>query len=75
MDDILVKHIMNKSENVILPNTWTNKDNGPKDTFLLDVLPPWFRCLHITQVQGLKSFYGNNSRKMGCRMLYDKRNR
>jgi NLI interacting factor-like phosphatase len=40
VDDSPIKHILNKPENVVLPDTWTHKGNGPKDTFLLDFLLP-----------------------------------
>jgi len=40
VDDSPSKHIMINSENVILPDTWSNRDNGPKDIFLLDTLLP-----------------------------------
>jgi len=40
VDDSPNKHIMNNSENVIFPDTWSNRGNGPKDTFLLDTLLP-----------------------------------
>jgi len=40
VDNSPSKHIMNKSENVILPDTWSNRGNGLKDTFLLNTLHP-----------------------------------
>jgi len=43
VDNSPSKHIMNNSENVILPDTWSNRGIGQKDTFLLDTLLPWFK--------------------------------
>lgn len=75
VDDSPTKHILNNSENVVLLDTWTYKGNGPKDTFLLDVLLPWFRRLHLARDEGLKTFRGNSYGKMGRKMLCDERNR
>jgi hypothetical protein len=75
VDDSPSKHIMNKSENVILPDTWTNRGNGPKDAFLMDVLLPWLKKLHSARDKGLKSFRGSSSAKIGRRMLCDERNK
>ena len=74
MDDSPIKHIMNKSENVVLPDTWIYKANGPKDTYIMDVLIPWFRRLHLARGEGLKSFRESSLGKMGRRMLCDERN-
>ena len=41
VDDSPLKHIMNRSENVMLPNLWSNYGNGERDTFLLRTLLPW----------------------------------
>jgi len=43
VDDSPSKHIMNNFKNVILPNAWSNRSNGPKDTFFRDTFLPWFR--------------------------------
>ena len=74
VDDNPIKHIMNKSENVVLPGTWTYKANGPKDTYLMDVLIPWFRRLNLARGEGLKTFRGSSLGKMGRRMLCDEQN-
>jgi len=42
-----IKHIMNKTKNVVLPDTWINKGNGPKDMFLFNILLSWFRRLYL----------------------------
>ena len=34
VDDSPLKHIMNRPENVLLPNLWSNRGNGDRDTFL-----------------------------------------
>lgn len=74
VDDNPIKHIMNKSENVVLSDTWTYRGNGPKDTYLLDILIPWFKRLHLVRGEGLKSFHGSSLGKIGRRMLCDERN-
>ena len=38
VDDSLVKHILNNSENVLLSASWSHKQAGPSDTFLMDTL-------------------------------------
>ena len=53
VDDSPCKHIMNKPENVVLPDAWSDRGNGDKDTFLLNVLLPYFRRLHANQDVGL----------------------
>lgn len=75
VDDSPNKHILNNPENVILPDSWVNTGNGPKDTFLLDTLLPWLRRLHAARDLGLKAFRGNSAGKLGRRMLCDERNR
>jgi len=75
VDDSPTKHIMNNYENVILLDTWSNKGNGPKDTFLLDTLLPWFKRLHAARDQGLKAFRENSVGKLGRKMLCNERNR
>ena len=74
VDDNPIKHIMNKSENVVLSGTWIYKANGPKDTYLMAVLIPWFGRLHLARDEGLKSFRGSNLGKVGRRMLCDEQN-
>jgi hypothetical protein len=41
VDDSLVKHVLNPSENIILPKTWTFAGAGQSDTYLMDTLLPW----------------------------------
>ena len=43
VDDSPLKHIMNRPENVLLLNPWSNRGNGDHDTFLLRTLLPWFQ--------------------------------
>ena len=66
---------MNKPENVVLPDAWSNRGNGDKDTFLLNVLLPYFRRLHENQDVGLKSFRTSGPGRIGRRMLCEERNR
>ena len=75
VDDSPRKHIMNKSENVVLPNAWSNRGNGDRDTFLLNVLLPYFRRLHANWDVGLKSFRTSGLDRIGRRMLCEERNR
>ena len=75
VDDSPRKHIMNKLENVVLPDAWSNRGNGDKDTFLLNVLLPYFRRLHANQDVGLKSFRTSGPGRIGRRMLCEERNR
>ena len=75
VDDSPRKHIMNKPENVILPDSWSNRGNGEKDTFLLAVLLPWFQQLHVSQDVGIKSFRENKRWRIGRRMLCEERGR
>ena len=42
VDDSPLKHIMNRPENVLLPNPWSNRRNDDRDTFLLCTLLLWF---------------------------------
>ena len=71
VDDNPIKHMINKSENVVLPDIWTYKANGPKVTYIMDVLIPWLRRLHLGRGEGSKSFRGSSLEKMGRRMLCD----
>ena len=75
MDDSPLKHIMNRPENVLLPNLWSNCGNGDCDTFLLCTLLPWFQRLHLARNEGLKSFQEHGPNKIGQKMLCDERNR
>ena len=49
IDDSPVKHILNDSENVLFPMSWSSDGAGQNDTFLMDMLLPWLRQLHQTQ--------------------------
>ena len=49
IDDSPVKHILNNSENVLFPVSWSSDGAGQNDTFLMDTLLPWLRQLHQTQ--------------------------
>ena len=75
VDDSRRKHIMNKPENVIISETWSNRGKGDKDTFLLGVLLPWFQELHRNHETGLKSFRKAKKWKIGLKMLCEERNR
>ena len=75
VDDTPLKHIMNKSEDVVLPNPWSNYWNGERDTFLLRTLLLWFRRLHLACDEGLKSFREHGPNRIGQKMLCDERNR
>ena len=43
IDDNLVKHILNDSENVLFPMSWSSDGVGQNDTFLMDKLLPLHR--------------------------------
>ena len=75
VDDSPLKHIMNRPENVLLPNPWSNCGNGDRDTFLLRTLLPWFQQLHLACNEGLKSFREHGPNRIGQKMLCDERNR
>ena len=75
VDDSPLKHIMNRPENVLLPNPWSNRGNGDRDTFLLCTLLPWFQQLHLARNEGLKSFREHGPNWIGQKMLCDERNR
>ena len=74
MENTPLKHIMNRSENVMLPNLWSNYGNSERDTFLLHTLLPWFQRLHLACDKGLKSFREHGSNRIGQKMLCDERN-
>ena len=65
VDDSPLKHIMNRPENILLPNPWSNRGNGDGDTFLLRTLLPWFQRLHFARYQGLKSFREHGPNRIG----------
>ena len=46
IDDSLVKHILNDSENVLFRVLWSSDGAGQNDSFLMDKLLPWLRQLH-----------------------------
>ena len=75
VDDSPLKHIMNRPENVLLPNPWSNRGNGDRDTFLLRTLLPWFQRLHLARNEGLKSFREHGPNRIRQKMLCDERNR
>nr|PNR63283.1 hypothetical protein PHYPA_001708 [Physcomitrium patens] len=75
VDDSPLKHIMNDSKNVLLPNSWSNDGNGNRDTFLLRTLLPWFQRLHLARDQGLKLFQEHGPNRIGQKILCDERNR
>nr|PNR26859.1 hypothetical protein PHYPA_030340 [Physcomitrium patens] len=75
VDDSPLKHIMNDSKNVLLPNSWSNDGNGNRDTFLFRTLLPWFQRLHLACDQGLKLFREHGPNRIGQKMLCDERNR
>ena len=53
VDDSLVKHILNPSENIILPKTWIFVRAGQADTYFMDTLLPWILQLHVNREQGI----------------------
>nr|PNR25991.1 hypothetical protein PHYPA_031238 [Physcomitrium patens] len=75
VDDSPLKHIMNDSKNVLLPNSWSNDGNGNRDTFLLRTLLPWFQRLHLARDQGIKLFREHGPNRIGQKMLCDEQNR
>ena len=74
VDDSALKHIMNRPENVLLPNPWSNCGNGDRNTFLLCTLLPRFQRLHLARNEGLKSFREHGPNRIGQKMLCDERN-
>ena len=46
IDDSPVKHILNNSENVLLPVSWLHDGAGQSDTFLIDTLLLCLQELH-----------------------------
>ena len=53
IDDNLVKHILNNSENVLFLVSWSHDGASQNDTFLIDKLLPWLQKLHGTQDIGV----------------------
>ena len=49
VDNSLVKHILNNSENFLLPASWSHKQADPSDTFLMDTLLPCLEKVHRNQ--------------------------
>ena len=49
IDNSLVKHILNNSENVLLPVSWSYNGANSSDTFLMDTLLPCLQKLHRNQ--------------------------
>ena len=49
IDNSSVKHILNDSENVLFPVSWSHDGASQNDTFLIDMLLPWLQQLHRTQ--------------------------
>ena len=47
VDDSPVKHVLNPSENIILPETWAYAGIGQAYTYLMDMLLPWILQLHV----------------------------
>ena len=75
VDDTPLKHIMNKFENVLLPNPWSHCGGDDRDTFLLHTLLPWIQRLHLAREDALKSFREFGPNRIGQRMLCDEQNR
>ena len=69
VDDSPLKHIMNRPENVLLLNPWSNCGNGNRDTFLLRTLLPCFQRLHLARNEGLKSFREHGPNRIGVATL------
>jgi hypothetical protein len=63
VDDNPMKHVLNLSENVILPESWTFAGARKLDSFLMDTLLPWVLQLHVNQDQGIRMF--RNLNKIG----------
>ena len=66
---------MNQPINVVLPDLWSYRGSGPRDTYLMDILLSWFQRLHDARDLGLKAFRENGPGRIGRRMLCDERNR
>ena len=46
IDDSPVKHILNDSENILFPASWSSNGAGQNDMFVMDKLLPWLQQLH-----------------------------
>ena len=46
VDDCPTKHVMNQPINVVLPDLWSYRGSGPRDTYLMDILFSWFQRLY-----------------------------
>ena len=75
VDDCPTKHVMNQPINVVLPDSWSYRGNGPCDTYLMDILLSWFQRLHDARDLGLNAFRENGLGRIGRQMLCDERNR
>ena len=75
VDDYPTKHVMNQPINVVLPDSWSYRGSGPRDTYLMDILLSWFQRLHNARDLGLKAFRENGPGRIGHRMLCNERNR
>jgi hypothetical protein len=73
VDDSPMKHVLNPSENVILPESWTIAGACESDSFLMDTLLPWVLQLHVNQDQGIRMFRNLNKigRPMMCEDPFD----
>jgi hypothetical protein len=73
VDDSPMKHVLNLSENVILPESWTFVGASESDSFLMDTLLPWVLQLHVNQDQGIRMFRNLNKigRPMMCEDPFD----
>ena len=47
VDDSPMKHVLNPSENIILPKTSAFAGAGQVDTYLINTLLPWILQLHV----------------------------
>jgi hypothetical protein len=73
VDDSPMKHVLNPSENVILPESWTFAGAGESNSFFMDMLLPWVLQLHVNQDQGIRMFQNLNKtgRPMMCEDPFD----
>jgi hypothetical protein len=73
VNDSPMKHVLNPSENVILPESWTFAGAGQSDTYLMDTLLPWVLQLHVNREQGIQTFWNLNriGRPMMCEDPFD----
>jgi hypothetical protein len=73
VDDSPIKHVLNPSENIILPEPWTFASTGQSNTYLMDTLLPWVLQLHVNREQGIWNFRNVNKigRPMMCEDPFD----